>query len=130
MPIAIGHGLLRLAAQIERADHRAVRGVDHGRVRGGVAEDVDAGVEGIEQNAVRTALDVNRLDRRERLRIPHHDRFAAGKAVTRCRVDSGATRARLRDHPDWFERVEIEHVDSGRRRIPARIYKRRPSTSA
>ena len=50
---AVAHALLRHAAQIDRAEHGAVFGVDHRRVLGRVTKDVDPFVEGIEVDAVR-----------------------------------------------------------------------------
>src|SRR5439155_18093194 len=98
-------------SKIQRPDDRSVLGVDDGCIRRAVAEHPDALVEGIEQDAVRIALDVDRLEHGERLRIPHRDRLAAAEAVARFRIDGGAARVGVGNLADRLERVEVEDGD-------------------
>ena len=111
--LAIADGLFRRAAEIERADDGAVLGVDHGGVRGTVAEDPDALVERVEQDAVGAALHVDGLDRRQRFGVPHGDGFAAGEAVIALGVDGGAARVGVGDFAHWRERVQVEDRNAG-----------------
>ena len=84
-PVAVGDALFRDAAEINVAEDRAVLGVDHHRILRRMAEDVDALIERVEQDAVRLeggGSDVNRLDQLHRLRVEHRNRLAAREAVT------------------------------------------------
>src|ERR1039458_4644749 len=71
--VAVGDGLLGLSAEIERANDGTILGIDDGGVGGSVTEDPDALVEAIEQYAVGATLDIDGLDEREGLGIPHGD---------------------------------------------------------
>ena len=140
------HALLRHAAQIDRAEHGAVLGVDHRRVLRRVAEDVDPLVEGIEVDAVRLrGAHINGLDQLHRLGVEH--RYSDGLLVKPWPdfgIDRGAIPSDARDLTDRLERVEIEDRQPcrdrwrrGRRvrgrnraRPPRGIYSRRPAASA
>ena len=81
MTLAIGHGLLRGALQVDGADHRSIHRIDDRVVRGAVAEDVNSLVKVIEEDAIGSTLHVDRLDRSHRLGVPHGNRFTACEAV-------------------------------------------------
>src|SRR5207249_10259071 len=51
-PFAIRYALFRHAAQIDRAEHRAILGVNHSRIFRRMTEHVDSVIEGVEDNAV------------------------------------------------------------------------------
>src|SRR2546423_1805737 len=91
-----------------------------------MAENVDAMVETIAQNAVRPAVNRNGLDQRHSLRVPHRDRLAGSKPVMGLAVRGGAARAGIGDFTCRFQRIEVEYVDtrsrSGARHVqPAAI---------
>src|SRR3954463_13161181 len=90
--LAVRHALLRHAAEIDRAEHRAVFGVDHRRVLRWVTEDVDPLIEGVEVDAIRPGgADINGLDQGHRLRVEHrYFRMVASEAVAGLRIDGGA----------------------------------------
>src|SRR5207253_4279068 len=106
--LSVGGGLLGRTAQVERADDRSVAGLDDGRIRRVVAEHPHTSVERIEQDTVRTALDVDRLNHRQRLGVPHRDGLTAGEAVARFRIHGDAARVYVGDLASGLERVEIE----------------------
>ena len=60
--LAVAGGLLGRAAQVNRADHGAVLGVNDGGVGLAVAEDVNAFRQGFEDDAVGPALHLDGLD--------------------------------------------------------------------
>ena len=110
---AVAHALLRHAAQIDRAEHGAVFGVDHRRVLRRVAEHVDPLVEAIEVDAVRLCrARIDGLDERHGLRVKHRDGLAAGESMARLRVYRGAIASYAGNLADQFERVEIEDRQS------------------
>src|SRR5712691_3344491 len=127
MSFAVAHRLFRHSADIERADHGAVLGVDRSDMRRGVTENVDPLVGWVEEHAIRIALHLDGLDMLHGLGIEHQDRFAAGEAVIGLGVDYGAMRVRRGDFTDRLERVEIKDADSGsgpgaRKIQPASLY--------
>ena len=61
---SVGDGLFGRAAQVDGAGDGAVFRVDHGGVGSAVAPDIGTLIEGIEEDAVWTAFDVDFLDRR------------------------------------------------------------------
>src|SRR5665213_2149624 len=107
--LAVGLALFRRAAQIDRARNRTVRSVNHRRIRRAVAQNPDAVVERIVEDAIGSALHIDLPDQRFRLRIPHRDRLAAAKAVTGLWRYRRAMRADIRDFARRFQRVEVEH---------------------
>ena len=112
---AVAHALLRHAAQIDGAEHGAVLGVDHRRVLGRVAEDVDSLVERIEVDAVRLCgARIDGLDERHGLGVKHRDGLAAGEAMARLRVDRGAIASDTGNLAGRFQGVEIEDGQPGR----------------
>ena len=113
---AVGGRLLGRAAQVDRAEHGAILGVDDSDMRHRVAQHVDAIVECVGEDAVRIALHVDRLDQRQRLRVEHRHRLAADKPVPGLVVDGHAVAARIRNLTDRRERVQIEHRHPARNR--------------
>jgi hypothetical protein len=77
-----------------------------------MAEDEDALGEGIKENGVGAALNVNGLYRLQCLCVEHGNRLAAGEAVARLRIDDDTIRRRIRNFADGLERVQIENGDS------------------
>ena len=95
MSFAVTRPLLRRATQIDGANNRSLCCVDHGHVRSCMAENVDAVLIAIEENAVRVALNINRLDHLHGVRVPHRNRFAGCEAMVRFRIYSHAVRAHI-----------------------------------
>ena len=77
MTFTVSDCLLGRAVKIDRAQHRAVDRIDNGRVWHAMTEHINTLIEGVEQNAVRAAFHVDRLDGGKSPRIPHHDWLAA-----------------------------------------------------
>src|SRR6476646_8987202 len=93
-----------------------------------MAEDVDALVEAVEENAVRTeaAVDRNTLEHRERFRIEHRDLWpAAREPMTRLGIDDGAVAARFHHRAHGIEIVEVVDHDPARPGGPRRCAVRR-----
>ena len=89
-----------------------------------MAEDEDVAGARIENDAVRTALNLNRLDRRQSLAVPHDNGIAAGKSVPRHRIDGGAVDPlRVGDHAHRSQGIEVKHrnaVSPGNIQVPRR----------
>ena len=110
---AVGCGLLRCAAEVDRAEDLAVIRIDDGGIRCAVAEDVAAMIECVVQDAVRPPVDIDGLDQRQRLRVPHRDRFAGGESVVEFCVRCRAASVRHRNLAGGLERVEVIGRDTG-----------------
>ncbi len=109
--LAIGHALLRHAAEVDGAEHGAVLRIDDRRVFGGMAEDVDALVEGVEVDAV----GAGRRRRRcvlIRAMVLVSNMETLGWSLVKPWPDLGSTAAPLPPTPGdlagGFEGVEIE----------------------
>src|ERR1700678_2491839 len=79
-----------------------------------MAEDKNTFGERIEQNCIGAALDVNRLDRLQGLRVPHYDGLTAREPVSGFRVDYNAVGCRVEDFPRRLQRVQIKNGDPTR----------------
>ena len=102
--LTVADALFGCAAEVDGAEHGAVFGIDDGCVLGGMAEDVDALVEGVEVDAVGPCLaDVDALDERHGLGIEHRDLgMIAGEAVIGLWIDGSAVAS---DAGDFAERL-------------------------
>ena len=111
MALAVAHGLLRSAVDVDGADNRTVHGVDHGRVGRGVAPDIDALIEGVKTNPIRVALHFNILDGGRGLGVEHDHRVGAREAVSGLGIDRCSMPAIARNLAGRFQRIEIENRD-------------------
>ena len=114
---SVGHGLFRRAFEVDRSHYRAIGGIDHCIVRGAVADDVDAVVEGVENNAVGSAFNVDSFDQGLGFGVPHGNGFAAGEAVVRLGVEGGSASVGVGNFARGGEGVEVEDGDAGRRPV-------------
>ena len=67
-----------------------------------MTEDIDAMIERVGQDAVRSPIDGNGLDGSQRLRVPHGDRFAGGEAVMEERIRRGSVALVFAISPSGF----------------------------
>ena len=78
-----------------------------------MAEDVDALIEGIVEDAVGPAFDVDCLDESLRFGVPHGDGFAAREAAVDLGVDGGSAGIGVGDFAGGGEGVGVEDGDAG-----------------
>ncbi len=76
-----------------------------------MAENVNTFVEWVEHDSVRPTLNIDRLDHRQSLRIPHDDGLTRSEPMTRLRIDGSAARNSVRNFADRFKRIKIEDRD-------------------
>lgn len=109
MALAVGDRLLGCASQVDGARDSPVLGIYHGGIGSAMAQDIDAIVKRVEEDAVGPAFYVDRLDERQGLGVPHGDGFAGAESVMRFGVDCGAVSADVGDLANRLEGVQIEY---------------------
>ena len=87
-----------------------------------MAEDPDAVVERVEDDAVGAALHVNGFDLLRRFGVPHRDRLAAGEAVSDSGIHGRAARLGFRDIAGGCKSIQVVDGDA-RRHTAARNVK-------
>src|ERR1017187_7215264 len=116
--LTVSDPLLRRASQVDGAEYGAILGVYHGRVLGGMAEDVNTPVERVEVDTVWPCrANIDALDQRHRLGVEHRNLgMIAGEAVIRLWINRSALAANSGDFTERLQRVEVEDGQTCRNR--------------